>query len=154
VAGGPAEQRDLPLQQALHHDLPGVGSDAGRGQAAGEQRHAERERGAAADEPGQLGGVSVPNSLTLSSGIVDGISDVQIGPGATLFTRIPRSPSSCARLAVKLAIAAFVAAYGASVGDGLSEFTDELPMIADPGFMCGTAALHRWNIAEMFVANV
>jgi hypothetical protein len=92
--------------------------------------------------------------LTFSSGIVAGMSGVQIGPGATLFTRIPRAPSSCARLAVKFAMAAFVAAYGASAGDGLSEFTDELAMIDEPGFMCGTAALHRWNIAEMFVANV
>jgi len=42
--------------------------------------------------------------------MVAGISGVQIGPGATLFARIPRSPSSCARLAQKLAIAALVAA--------------------------------------------
>ena len=62
-----------------------------------------------------------------------GISGVQIGPGATLFTRMPFSPSIWARLAEKFAIAALVAAYGASVGDGMSEFTDELPMIDDPG---------------------
>ena len=49
--------------------------------------------------------------------MVAGISGVQIGPGATLLTRMPRSPSSCARLAAKLAMAALVAAYGASVGD-------------------------------------
>jgi hypothetical protein len=42
--------------------------------------------------------------------MVDGISGVQIGPGATLLTRIPLSPNSCARLAEKLAMAAFVAA--------------------------------------------
>ena len=75
--------------------------------------------------------------------MVAGISGVQIGPGATLFTRIPRSPSNCARLAQKLAIAAFVAAYGASAGEGMSEFTDELPMIDEPGPMCGSAALVR-----------
>ena len=37
-----------------------------------------------------------PNSSTCSGGMVDGISGVQIGPGATEFTRMPRSPSSCA----------------------------------------------------------
>ena len=26
--------------------------------------------------------------------------------------------------------------------------TDELPMIDEPGPMCGTAALQRWNIAD------
>jgi hypothetical protein len=41
-----------------------------------------------------------------------------------------------------------------SVGDGLSEFTDDEPMIDAPGFMCGTAALTRWNIALRFVASV
>src|SRR4051812_39137696 len=86
--------------------------------------------------------------------MVAGISGVQIGPGATLFTRIPFSPSSWARLAQKLAIAAFVAAYGASVGDGMSELTEELPMIAEPGFMCGTAALARWKNAPMLVSKV
>ena len=74
---------------------------------------------------------------------MDGISGVQIGPGATLFTRMPRSPSSPARLAEKFAMAALVAAYGASVGDGMSEFTDELQMIAAPARRCGSAALTR-----------
>jgi hypothetical protein len=45
-------------------------------------------------------------------------------------------------------------AHGASVGDGESELTDELPMIAPPSDMCGTAALQRWNIAETLVAQV
>jgi hypothetical protein len=36
----------------------------------------------------------------------------------------------------------------------VSEFTEELPMIDEPGPMCGTAALHRWNIAETLVAKV
>jgi hypothetical protein len=98
--------------------------------------------------------VSVPKLSTFSGGMVAGMSGVQIGPGATLLARMPFSPSICARLAVKFAMAAFVAAYGARVGDGLSELTDELPMIDDPGATSGTAALHRWNIAEMFVANV
>jgi hypothetical protein len=80
---------------------------------------------------------------TFSSGMVAGISGVQIGPGATLFTRMPFSPNSWARLAEKLAIAALVAAYGASCGDGMSEFTDELPITDDPGPICGKAALTR-----------
>ena len=84
-----------------------------------------------------------PNEDTFSGGIVAGISGVQIGPGATLLTRIPLSPNICARLAEKLAIAALVAAYGASVGLGISELTDELPMIEPPGPMCGSAALAR-----------
>ena len=67
--------------------------------------------------------------MTFSGGIVDGISGVQIGPGATLLARIPLSPTISARLAEKFAIAAFVAAYGASFGLGISEFTEELPMI-------------------------
>ena len=37
---------------------------------------------------------------------MEGVSGVQIGPGATLLTLIPRSPSSWASLAVKLAMAA------------------------------------------------
>src|SRR5579884_3331894 len=91
--------------------------------------------------PARPSGTFSPNDVTFSAGIVDGISGVHIGPGATLLTRIPFSPSSCARLAEKLAIAALVAAYGARVGLGASEFTDELPMIDEPGDMCGNAAL-------------
>lgn len=47
------------------------------------------------------------------------------------------------RPAEKFAIAALVAAYGASVGEGLSEFTDELATIDAPFFMCGSAAFTR-----------
>jgi hypothetical protein len=43
----------------------------------------------------------------------------------------------------KFAMAALVAAYGASVGEGISEFTDELPITDDPGPICGKAALTR-----------
>ena len=45
-----------------------------------------------------------------SAGIVEGMSGVQIGPGATAFTRMPRSASICARAAVKFEIAPLVAA--------------------------------------------
>src|SRR5215218_4857315 len=93
--------------------------------------------------PARPSGVSSPKLATFSSGMVAGISGVQIGPGATLLTRIPFSPSSCARLAEKFAIAALVAAYGASVGLGMSELTDELPMKDEPGPICGRAALAR-----------
>jgi hypothetical protein len=44
--------------------------------------------------------------------MVAGMSGVQIGPGATQFTRMPRSATSCPRLVVKLAIAALVAEHG------------------------------------------
>src|SRR4029077_12963771 len=52
--------------------------------------------------PARPKGVFSPNEATFSGGIVDGISGVQIGPGATLLTRIPFSPSNCARLADRL----------------------------------------------------
>jgi hypothetical protein len=52
--------------------------------------------------------VSVPNFSTFSENWVAGCSGVQIGPGATAFTRIPREPSSAARLTVTLLMAAFV----------------------------------------------
>src|SRR5690606_40435491 len=60
--------------------------------------------------PARPSGVSCPNFSIFSSGWVAGCSGVQIGPGATAFTRMPRGPSSAARLTVRLLIAAFVAA--------------------------------------------
>jgi hypothetical protein len=39
--------------------------------------------------PTRPSGVSLPNFLTLSAGNVAGMSGVQMGPGATAFTRIP-----------------------------------------------------------------
>ncbi|MNP60725.1 hypothetical protein D3C76_1558330 [compost metagenome] len=51
-----------------------------------------------------------PKFCTFSSGMVETISGVQIGPGATLFTRMFFGPSICARPAVKLAIAPLVVA--------------------------------------------
>jgi hypothetical protein len=42
--------------------------------------------------------------------MVEGMSGVQIGPGATAFTRMPRSASICASAAVKFEIAPLVAA--------------------------------------------
>ena len=43
----------------------------------------------------------LPEFFTASSFIVDGISGVQIGPGATALARMPFSARSCARPAVK-----------------------------------------------------
>jgi len=61
----------------------------------------------------ELGGLARPAQRSVLAercdlpGGVDGISGVQIGPGATLLTRMPLSPSNCARLADRLAMAAF-----------------------------------------------
>ena len=60
---------------------------------------------------------------------------------------MPLSASNWARPALKFAIAPFVAAYGNNVALGLSELIELVLMIDAPGCMCGTAALHRWNIA-------
>jgi hypothetical protein len=57
-----------------------------------------------------VGDSSAPKSSTFSSGIVAGMSGVQIGPGATALTRMPRSMVSCASPLVKLTIAPLVAA--------------------------------------------
>jgi hypothetical protein len=55
-------------------------------------------------------GVSWPKVSTFSFVIVAGINGVQIGPGATEFTLMPRSATSCARFLVKFTIAALVVA--------------------------------------------
>jgi hypothetical protein len=41
-----------------------------------------------AGSPARFSGTSEPNLATLSGGKVEGISGVQIGPGATPFTRM------------------------------------------------------------------
>ena len=61
--------------------------------------------------PGRPMRVFSPNLAAFSAGIVEGIRGVQIGPGATAFTRIPFSASISARPAVKFKIAPFVDAY-------------------------------------------
>lgn len=60
--------------------------------------------------PGLPRGVFLPKFFTFSAGIVDGMSGVQIGPGATAFTLMPFSATSPASPAVKFAIAPFVVA--------------------------------------------
>src|SRR6267378_6163974 len=60
------------------------------------------------------------------------INGVQIGPGATQLTRMPLSASSCARPAVKLAIAPFVVAYASSSGDGCLELMEAVLTMALP----------------------
>src|SRR5919112_5698060 len=99
-------------------------------------------------------GTCSPKLSTFSSGMVAGISGVQIGPGATLLARMPLSAYICAMLAVKLAMPALVMAYGARFGLGMSEFTDDELMIEPPGGMCGIASLVRVNIAVRFTATV
>src|SRR5215207_7380125 len=99
-------------------------------------------------------GTCSPKLSTFSGGIVAGMSGVQIGPGATLFTRMPFSASIWARLALKFAMPALVMAYGARFGLGLSELTDDELMIEAPGCMCGMASLHSVNMAERLVARV
>src|SRR4051812_46887813 len=86
--------------------------------------------------------------------MVAGISGVQIGPGATLLTRIPFEASIPASAPTMFAMPALVTSYGISSGFGVSEFTDVVPMIDDPGRMCGTAALTRWKKALRLVAIV
>src|SRR5437588_337181 len=58
--------------------------------------------------PGGPIGVLRPNLDTLSSSNEAGISGVQIGPGATALTRMPRSTSDCERARVKDTIAPLV----------------------------------------------
>ena len=53
-----------------------------------------------------------------------------------------------------LAIPALVIAYGIKVGLGLSEFTDDEPMIDEPSGICGTAAFAKWKNPPRFVASV
>ncbi len=95
-----------------------------------------------------------PNFAAFSAGIVEGMSGVQIGPGATAFTRMPSGASNCARPLVKLAIAPFVAAYASNCGDGSSAWIDVVLMIDAPGFMCAAAAFARKNMLSMFVRKV
>ena len=59
--------------------------------------------------PGPLHRHVPPEGFDLLGCMVEAMSGVQIGPGATQFTRTPRSATSWPRLAVKFAIAALVA---------------------------------------------
>ena len=58
--------------------------------------------------PARFIGTSAPNFATLSGGKVDGISGVQIGPGATPLTRMPFSTSACDSERVKATMAPLV----------------------------------------------
>jgi hypothetical protein len=49
------QQRDPEPDESGHHDLAGVGANAGRRDARGEQRYREHQRRAAAGEPAKLG---------------------------------------------------------------------------------------------------
>jgi hypothetical protein len=93
--------------------------------------------------PGRFSGADCPKDATRSGGIVAGMSGVQIGPGATQLTRMPRSASSCPRLAVRFAIAALVAEYGTSCAGALSLVTELVFRIEAPAFRWGSAAFVR-----------
>ena len=60
--------------------------------------------------PGRFIGTFLPKFATVSGSIVEGISGVQIGPGATQLARMPLSASNYARPAVKFWMAPFVVA--------------------------------------------
>lgn len=79
-------------------------------QLASSEASSTKAPASSAGWPGRPNGVSLPKASTFPGGMVEGMSGVQIGPGATLFTRMPRSPSSCARPALKLATAPLVVA--------------------------------------------
>ena len=72
-----------------------------------------REQHVAADQfvrlPRPLSGTFAPNFATCSAVNVDGISGVQIGPGATALTRMSRSASSADSDRVNATIAPLVA---------------------------------------------
>jgi len=91
--------------------------------------------------------VSPPNFLTDSCGIVEGISGVQTGPGATAFTRMPRFIAMCDSVLVMLTSAALVAAYGSRVGLGSNAWMDAVLTIALPGCIRGSAARQSQNVA-------
>ena len=59
---------------------------------------------------GRASGACWPKLAAFSAAIVEGMSGVQIGPGATQLTRMPRWPSIWDSPPVKFWIAAFVAA--------------------------------------------
>ena len=60
--------------------------------------------------PGLCIGTCLPKFFTFSGGIVEGISGVQIGPGATQLTRMPFSASNWAKPPVKFWMAPLVVA--------------------------------------------
>src|SRR4051794_14803681 len=83
-----------------------------------------------------------------------GMSGVQIGPGATQFTRMPFFPSIWASPPVKFWIAALVAAYGRSCGLGLSAWMDDVLMTDAPFGMYRRASRHSQNMAYRLVFMV
>jgi len=60
--------------------------------------------------PARFIGTCFPKFVTASSGMVEGISGVQIGPGATALTRMPLPASIWASPPVKFWIAPLVVA--------------------------------------------
>ena len=91
-----------------------------------------------------LHGVGFQNALRK---VVDGLLwqagsakiGVTIGPGATVFTRIPRSTSSAAAVLANDRNAALLAEYALVPGVPVVPATLVFKMIDAPSFRCGTA---------------
>ena len=80
-----------------------------------------------------------PNCLTFSAGIVEGISGVHTGPGATAFTRIPCFETSFANAFVNPMIAALVGA--------VLQAASQRRVIVVDGFITGAAVLVAARLA-------
>src|SRR4029079_6448935 len=105
--------------------------------------------------PGRPIGVSLPNS-GMSSGFCppNGLSGVQMGPGATAFTRMPFLTRFFESERVNAVIAPLVALEARWRAELLFIVTDVQLMITDPAFRCGSAAWTMKNIAKMLVWKV
>src|SRR6202044_2757212 len=84
-----------------------------------------------------------------------GFRSVSIGPGCTLFTVIPRLPTSLDNPWVNILTAPFVAEYGTSPGVWTRSPTAEpMLMMRPPSFMCFRAACVVANTPRMLMASI
>ena len=74
---------------------------------------------------------------------VDGMSGVQIGPGATALARNTFLGQHLRETRREVMNRPLVIALANNVGLGTSELIDAVLMMQLPGFMCGIAALER-----------
>ena len=84
----------------------------------------------------------------------DGLSGVQIGPGATPFTRMPFLTRFLASERVKPSDRPFGGAIVEQSGEPLYVVSDVQLMIAEPFLRCGSAAWVRKNMPKMLVWKV